>query len=336
MSQFTAEVKPNMRRATGAIYVRFYAHDWRSECFGLSLEQEGLLIRFYAYIASSGRRVDLDDSRAAKLMGVHTNAYRKVRNQLAASGHIIRHADGWGAPRAERELLAAVGTATAWLSCTTQDGQADADQRRPADENTVGDSPARGSREHRNTPPVSMGDTRPDASQSKALEAVSVVDTPQDTPPDTRIVFSKKPNKINGAFKEPRSSSQEKKNSPLTPLGGFERVEIADGTIRLAADLRAFWTEKLGSAERLDLALIEALPNLNTLSRLPLEAQLGRLLARTAGEKLDRDSRYAAAVKSRGGDRPAGGGTGGNRKPTVMDILDRMERAASAPVGGAA
>lgn len=81
---------------------------------------------------------------------------------------------------------------------------------------------------------------------------------------------------------------------------GYERVQIIDGRLELFNGLRAFWLEKFsGDEQRLELALMEALPNVNQHSRTPMEAQVGRLLARVAGDKLDRDRRYAAAAASK-------------------------------------
>lgn len=138
---------------SGATFVRFYPSDWRSGCIGLSLEQEGLYVRICAFIFETGRRVPLDDSAAAKMLGVHTNAYRKARDQLAALGKISRASDGWSNARAEIELKAATGS-TAKGEVV---GQASENAGRNTRQDTLGDSPL-------------------------------------DTPPDTRGVFSKKAN----------------------------------------------------------------------------------------------------------------------------------------------
>jgi len=90
--------------ARGARFVRFYPSDWRSGCIGLSFEQEGLYVRICAYIYESGKRIPASDSAAARILGANTNAYRKVRNQLAELGKIIQRGGEWTVDRAEVEL----------------------------------------------------------------------------------------------------------------------------------------------------------------------------------------------------------------------------------------
>lgn len=147
---------------SGARFVRLYPSDWRSGCIGMTLEQEGLYIRVCTYIYETGLRLSLDDSKAAKFLGLHTNAYTKVRKQLAALGKLTAHADGWTVARAERELAAA----------TNQKGAPE----RQADQNTPGET---------------CQDTL----------GVTPIDTPQVTPLVTTGVFSENDNKINGPLK---------------------------------------------------------------------------------------------------------------------------------------
>lgn len=71
---------------SGPRFVRFYPSDWRSGCIGMTFEQEGFYIRVCAFIYESNRRLPLNDSEAAKLIGANTNAYRKLKNQL--HGHV--------------------------------------------------------------------------------------------------------------------------------------------------------------------------------------------------------------------------------------------------------
>lgn len=96
----------------GPSYVRMYPTDWRSGCLGLSLEQEGLYIRMCMFIAETGRRVPLDDSQAAKMIGTNLNQYRKVLGQLLVLGKVKRHEDGYGNDRIEHETTSAKSAAT--------------------------------------------------------------------------------------------------------------------------------------------------------------------------------------------------------------------------------
>lgn len=262
------------RKGKGARFVRFFPSDWRSGCIGLTFEQEGLYIRICSYIYETEHRLPLDDRQAAKLMGAHTNAYRKVRDQLASIGKLDRTATGWTVGRAERELEAAIGrpicvpetivqrstdTATGWN--TGQD--------------TVGDT-------HHNTP--------------------------IETPMDTRGVFSENANKINTPLIEPIANSQY--IPPKSPNGDFDDpynsdgIEIQpDGRIALVNGTRQFWLAEFGGDDhRLDLALRQVAVQPN--SRRPLRAQVEGQLARQAAARRDQDARYAAAVKSNPRNKP--------------------------------
>lgn len=165
-------------------FVRFYASKWRSGCFGLSFEQEGLYIRMCAYIYDTQDRVPLDDSVAAKFLGGHTNAYRKIRDQLAALGKIVRTADGWTVPKAEIEIRKALGAA--WKS----DGE----------ELDDGGATLEG---------------QPDALPDTLTVTQQV--TPPEPLPDTQGVFSEKANEINGPIKTKYKGLKKEEDSPSSP-----------------------------------------------------------------------------------------------------------------------
>lgn len=161
---------------SGARFVRFYPSDWRSGCLGLTFEQEGLYVRICAYIYETGRRLPLDDSVAAKFMGAHTNAYRKIVGQLRELGKLTRHDDGWSVERAEHELAAAVGT------------RIGADQEKPSER------------------PVDQGS---DGETSQDTLGDTPHNTPIVTPLDTMVVCFENDNEINGPSLEPIANSQE-------------------------------------------------------------------------------------------------------------------------------
>jgi len=140
----------------------------------MTLEQAGLYIRMCAYIGDTTRRIPTDDRIAAKHMGVHTNAYRKVRDQLSVAGKIRLHSDGWGIPRAERELATALNACA--VSLSKSGGQIDSNTGRETSQDTITD-----------TPPVS----------------------PPVSPIDTGVVFSKNTNEINASLIEPDKSHKE-------------------------------------------------------------------------------------------------------------------------------
>jgi len=84
--------------------------------------------------------------------------------------------------------------------------------------------------------------------------------------------------------------------SPLYPPSDEQRVTFENGRLGLCEDLRAFWLQRFGDEELLDLALIQAAGYVQVNSSRPLEAQVSAQLARRAADKRDRDARYAAAV----------------------------------------
>lgn len=86
--------------------------------------------------------------------------------------------------------------------------------------------------------------------------------------------------------------------SPLSPQGEEVRVTFEKGRLKLFNGLKAFWLDKFGDEELLDLALIQAAPYVQENSRRPLETQVSAQLARKVADKLDKDARYAKAVKS--------------------------------------
>lgn len=164
----------------GATYVRFYPSDWRSGCIGLSLEQEGLYIRICAYIYETGQRLALDDSKAAKFLGVHTNAYRRYRDQLADLGKLLRTDAGWTVRRVEKELAAAMGATQRSDGAPQEDGGAAVE---------------------------TVADTVPN----------TLTNTPTITPHNTPTVFSKNNNEISGSIKSQEPVSKKEKKVPHTP-----------------------------------------------------------------------------------------------------------------------
>lgn len=113
------------------------------------------------------------------------------------------------------------------------------------------------------------------------------------------------------AYKEsPSEIVITKKDSPLTPQGGFddphnsEGVELdANGRVTLVNGVRQFWLDQFGGdVERLSLALLQVSVQPN--SRRPIRAQVESQLARQASQRRDQDARYSAAVKSNPRNKP--------------------------------
>ena len=84
---------------------------------------------------------------------------------------------------------------------------------------------------------------------------------------------------------------------------GPEFAEFIDGRIVLSKPLEAFWLPKFGDdAERLDLALIQAVPYVQENSSRSVTAQVNCQLAQNASRKIDSDKRFKANGKPKDGD----------------------------------
>jgi uncharacterized protein YdaU (DUF1376 family) len=152
-----------------------YPTDWRSGCMGLSLEQQGLYIAICMFQAETGRRVPLDDSQAARMLGgINVNQYRKVLGQLVIKGKVKRHEDGYGNDRIELETKAAQSAARKRPTETedSPDGEADQDEGRQGDEIPLtGTPPATPIVTGVVTPPVQVDFS--EQNQSRLIEPVA-------------------------------------------------------------------------------------------------------------------------------------------------------------------
>lgn len=74
----------------GMTYARFFPSDWRTGCLVLNLEEEGLYIRFCAFMYDTGRAPPDNDAITSRLLNVQIQKYRKVMASLIRKGKIIR------------------------------------------------------------------------------------------------------------------------------------------------------------------------------------------------------------------------------------------------------
>jgi len=90
------------------------------------------------------------------------------------------------------------------------------------------------------------------------------------------------------------------------PIEGPDADVIFEGgTLTLVNGLRSFWLKRFdGNAQRLDLALIQAAGFVQPNSVKPIAAQVSSQLAKIAGDKVDKDHRYAAAATKPSAQRP--------------------------------
>lgn len=275
---------------SGVRFVRMYPTDWRSGCIGLTPEEEGVYIRVCAHYWETGVRLTSDDLASASRVMLDVRMWKRLKARLIQKGKLHVATDGSiYSPRAEREFRKAAGEATqaqekeppaAYVDSTR--GQDDREQANGRDQ-----VQGRG------------------VAWEELLEKSGghLREVSEKSPRSRREVsenYAEKRNNINGPLIEPEP--EPKKESPIAPMtfDDADGVRIVGGALVLSARVDAFWLQRFGGDRaRLDLALIEAAANVNASSRTPLEVQVGRLLARIAGEKLDKDRRYAAAVADR-------------------------------------
>jgi uncharacterized protein YdaU (DUF1376 family) len=270
---------------SGARFVRFYPSDWRSGCMGLTPEEEGVYMRACAHGWETGVRLPLDDAAAASRLTLDVRMWRRIKNKLIEKGKLHVASDGIFNPRAEREFEAAT------RAKQQADAQADMGSARNGHDrqHEDGGSPLAG----RGTPGAGV--------------LVDVAEKSPESLGEVSEIFAAKDNEINGPLKEPiaRAIEEEKKDSARVdflgrPIEGPDADVSFDGrTIELINGERKYWLDKFGDNERLDLALIQAAGYILPNSRQPLAKQVRAQLARAAGDKIDRDQRYAAAAQAK-------------------------------------
>lgn len=195
---------------SGPSYVRMYPTDWRSGCLGLSLEQEGLYMRICMFIAETGRRVPLDDSQAARMLGgVNVNQYRKVLGKLLVLGKIKRHEDGYGNDRIEHETSTASTAAKGNVGPDRKADQGQNGQDRPATAEVT-------------------GRVTPQATQAVTPQATTQV-THRVTPLDTPLV--------------PTQKTQQNQHPSIEPEPEPRTIEVRETRARGAVEVLAHGVE---------------------------------------------------------------------------------------------
>lgn len=74
----------------GMTFAKFFPSDWRTGCLVLDLEEEGLYIRLCMFHYDTGKALPDDYPRAARMLNVHINKFRKVMDSLISKGKVIR------------------------------------------------------------------------------------------------------------------------------------------------------------------------------------------------------------------------------------------------------
>ena len=128
--------------------------------------------------------------------------------------------------------------------------------------------------------------------QSLSIEPIANSQEPKREDPKPQFAQSDMPSHVKPIANWSAAFSQSVENHETV-------IRAKTGEILLLNGTRQTWLEKFGGdGERLDLALIEIAGDINEGSRKPLAADVQGRLARKAGDKLDRDQRYRAAVAS--------------------------------------
>lgn len=226
---------------TAISFVRMYPSDWRSGCLGLSMEEEGLYMRICMFQAETRRRVPLDESQAARLLGgANINQYKKVLGQLLIKGKVKRHEDGFGNDRIEHETKAAQSASRKRTTTPERgaDRETDQDDGRENHALPVTDEPAP-------TPPVTPLATPPvedDFSQQTQQPSIEpVIDSKKD--------IEKKKDSLCRA-RASRGTRLDQNWVLPKSWGDWARTtfpQSTDDRVRLEADkFRDFWHAKAG------------------------------------------------------------------------------------------
>lgn len=88
-------------------YCRFLVGKWRSRTLGMTLEQEGLLIRISAFNMDAGVAMPACRTTAARMLGCHRNKLNKLLDALIQLGEVAEDETGIYSPRALSEYTRA-------------------------------------------------------------------------------------------------------------------------------------------------------------------------------------------------------------------------------------
>ena len=89
-------------------WTRLYNEKWRSGTFGMPIDEIGVYIQICTFIGATGRRVPLDRPHA--VLGIQHAIFKKCVAALILKGKVIKHADGYGQPKAEKEYQKAASS----------------------------------------------------------------------------------------------------------------------------------------------------------------------------------------------------------------------------------
>ena len=305
-----SEARPSVK-AGGMRYVRFYPSDWRSDAIGLSVEQEGMLIRVCAYLFETGRMVPADDRMAARHLGMHTNAYRKLIRQLKRLGHVIQTPGGWISRRAQERFLEAAHREF---------------------EAGFEEAPAR------QATPAPRWNTRQDTiGVSGGVSGGVLNNTPQDTPIETPHVLggvcSEKHNDFNGPKNQPKAKSQERESDRQTDslLVARESGVPDEAAERMVADVLKAMPGCDRSHAETWLSGLLVTNGQEAVQQAWMMLQNHRAEGRPVVRVLPWWSKTAATLKERNlGRKPAGGGSGEPRPLSVYEVWKSQQPALAA------
>lgn len=281
-------------RKSVAPWFKCFPSDWLEGTRSLTPEQRGIYFDCLCIIYEFERPLPLDDKWMSHQLHISARLWRSVREQLVIAGKLIKTESGYVNDRALSEIETR-------SSRTRVEAEPEPNQTRTETEPAA------------NQP-------RTDAEYSEKDNEISAA-IPE-MPPDTRAC-------LRYQITEDRQI-----DIPPTPKGGAWEDELAklydehanvsllDGNLILHNGYRTLWLDRFdGDAKRLDLALAETAATLQPRSRQPLEAQVARKLAAIAGDRHDRDARYAAAVKN----RPTASASQDPQPSRVLEAIKRRE-----------
>jgi hypothetical protein len=254
---------------------------------GMSLE----LIGFYMRLMLTAMRRDGDlrddDAQNARMMRLDVRTYRRLLQALLSHDLLSRGDD----KLVMMPVAQAVEAYQTHRNRAAEGGRKRAEQQRSR--STSAELPA-------NFPPKSEEISRGDGSSISRLAPAnpSPSPTPTKNPPLVPLSSCQPLMSLSVAFGAEKEKGPSERSEVRSEVISFnDRVRLENGRLIVCDEFRREWVERLGSEERFDLALVQAVVYIQPNSWRPLEAQLAAQLARSAADKLDRDARYAAASR---------------------------------------
>lgn len=179
---------------SGVRFIRMYPTDWRSGCIGLTPEEEGVYIRVCAHYWETGVRLTSDDLASASRIMLDVRMWRRIKANLVQKGKLHVADDGTiYNPRAEAEFRKATGAEEKSVRAADMDSARGSNDREQED---------------RGNSVQGRGASRQELLAKSETSLADIGEKSAGSRGEVSENFAKKPNEINGPFREPIANSQ--------------------------------------------------------------------------------------------------------------------------------